>query len=67
MNWEIQAALDIEYRLAKNFSIYADPSYKHYFKPFETQESASSTAKDPYSVGIEVGIKVNFGQIKIKQ
>lgn len=64
MNWEVQAALDIEYRLTKKFSLYADPSYKHYFKPFETQESEYSTAKDPYSVGIEVGIRVNFGQKK---
>jgi Outer membrane protein beta-barrel domain len=64
MNWELQAALDIEYRLTKNFSIYADPSYNHYFKPFETQESATSKAKDPYSIGIELGIRVNFGQNK---
>jgi hypothetical protein len=66
MNWEIQASLDIEYRLSKNFSIYADPSYKHYFKPFEMQESSSTKAKDPYSVGIELGIRVDFGQKKIK-
>jgi hypothetical protein len=66
MNWEIQAALDIEYRLSKNFSIYADPSYKHYFKPFEMEESESVKAKDPYSIGIELGIRVNFGQKKIK-
>ena len=66
MNWEIQAALDIEYSLSKNFSIYADPSYKHYFKPFEVQESALTEAKDPYSVGIELGIRVDFGQKKNK-
>jgi hypothetical protein len=65
MNWEIQAALDIEYRLIKNFSLYAEPTYKHYFKPFETQESATITAKDPYSIGIEVGARFNFGK-KIK-
>ena len=64
MNWELQAALDIEYRLTKEFSIYADPSYNHYFKPFETQESATSKAKDPYSIGIELGIRVNFGKNK---
>ncbi|MGA3015403.1 MAG: outer membrane beta-barrel protein, partial [Bacteroidales bacterium] len=64
MNWELQAALDIEYRLTKEFSIYADPSYNHYFKPFETQESATSKAKDPYSIGIELGIRINFGKNK---
>jgi hypothetical protein len=67
MNWELEAALDIEYRLTKKFSIYADPTYNHYFKPFENQESAVSKAKDPYSIGIEVGIRINFGQIKNKQ
>jgi hypothetical protein len=67
MNWEIQAIIDIEYKLPKNFSIYADPSYKHYFKPFEMQESTLSAAKDPYSVGIEIGIRLDFGQKKIEQ
>ena len=60
MNWEVEAALDIEYRLAKKFSIYANPSYKHYFKPFETQESVSASVKDPYSIGIEIGARYNF-------
>ena len=66
MNWEIEAALDLEYRLVKNFSIYAEPSYKHYFKPFGTLESATGTVKDPYSVGIEIGARYNFGQKKNK-
>ena len=66
MNWEIQAALDLEYRLVKNFSIYAQPYYKHYFKPFETGESTPNSARDPYSVGIEVGARFNFGQKRIK-
>lgn len=66
MNWEIQAALDLEYRLVKNFSIYAQPYYKHYFKPFATKESTSTSAKDPYSFGIEVGARFNFGQKRIK-
>jgi hypothetical protein len=66
MTWEIQAALDLEYRLTKNFSIYAEPSYKHYFKPFETQESTSTPAKDPYSIGIEIGARFNLGIKKNK-
>ncbi len=66
MNWEIQAALDIEYRLVKNFSMYAQPYYKHYFKPFATGESTSASAKDPYSIGIEIGARYNFGQKRIK-
>lgn len=66
MNWEIQVALDLEYRLVKNFSMYAQPYYKHYFKPFATGESTSSSTKDPYSIGIEVGIRFNFGQKRIK-
>jgi len=52
--------------LVKNFSIYAEPSYKHYFKPFETQESTSSSTKDPYSFGIEIGARFNFGLKKNK-
>jgi hypothetical protein len=66
MNWEIQAALDLEYSLVKNFSLYAQPYYKHYFKPFATKESTSTSVKDPYSIGIEVGARFNFGQKRIK-
>ena len=66
VNWEIQAALDLEYRLSKNFSIYGQPYYKHYFKPFETGESTSNSTRDPYSVGLEVGARLNFGQKRIK-
>jgi hypothetical protein len=66
MNWEIQAALDVEYRLVKNFSVYAQPYYKHYFKPFTTGESTTTPVKDPYSIGIEIGARYNFGQKRIK-
>jgi Outer membrane protein beta-barrel domain len=66
VNWEIQAALDLEYRLVKNFSMYAQPYYKHYFKPFSTGESTTTSAKDPYSIGIEIGARYNFGQKRIK-
>jgi hypothetical protein len=64
MNWEIQLGLDIEYRLSKNFSVYAEPYYKHYFKPFLEQEG--TTARDPYSIGIGIGTRFNFGQKKNK-
>ncbi|MCX6244767.1 MAG: outer membrane beta-barrel protein [Bacteroidetes bacterium] len=59
VNWELQAALDLDYRITKQFSIYAQPYYKHYFQPFVEQESES--VKDPFSFGIEVGAKVHFG------
>jgi hypothetical protein len=62
MNWEIQAVLDLEYRIEKHFSLYAQPYYKHYFKSFMEKESTSVT--DPYSIGIEVGARIHFGQKK---
>ncbi|MCX6247034.1 MAG: outer membrane beta-barrel protein [Bacteroidetes bacterium] len=63
INWEIMAALDLEYRLARNISIYAQPYYKHYFKPFTTDESTTTTpVKDPFAVGIEIGARYNFGR-----
>jgi len=63
-NWEFQVGLDLEYRLSKNFSVYAQPYYKHYFKPFIQQEGAS--AKDPYSIGLGIGTRFNFGLKKTK-
>jgi hypothetical protein len=64
MNWDIQASLDLEYGISKAISVYAQPYYKYYFRPFVDDESAP--VKDPYSIGIEVGARIHFGQKKIK-
>jgi hypothetical protein len=59
VNWELQAALNLDYRITKQFSVYAQPYYKHYFQPFVEDESEA--VRDPYSIGIEFGAKVHFG------
>jgi hypothetical protein len=58
-NWQIWLGLRMDYKINKNFSFFAEPSYKYYLKPVAEQETAS--AKNPYSIGLGIGIEYNFG------
>jgi hypothetical protein len=58
-NWQIWLGLRMDYKINKNLSFFAEPSYKYYFKSVVEQETAS--AKNPYSIGLGIGIEYNFG------
>ncbi len=62
MNWKITLGLHLEYRITKKLGCYLEPSYKYYFTSFTKKEQTSS--KDPYSIGVGIGIRYHFGQIK---
>ena len=61
-NWKIAIGLHLEYRVTKKLGCYLEPSYKYYFNSFIKKEQTSS--QEPYSVGIGLGIRFHFGQIK---
>jgi len=61
-NWQIMLGLRMDYKVNKNFSFFAEPNYKYYFKPVSKQES--SAAKNPYSIGLGIGIEYHFGRKK---
>ncbi|MDP1622918.1 MAG: outer membrane beta-barrel protein [Bacteroidales bacterium] len=59
-NWQIWANLYFEMRMNKNISLYLEPSFKYYLRPMVTRENISFKA--PWTIGLGVGIQVNFGQ-----
>lgn len=61
-NWKIALSLHLEYRVTKNLGCYLEPSYKYYINSFTEKEQTST--KEPYSIGIGLGIRYHFGQIK---
>ena len=58
-NWQIWGAIHIDYRIAENFDCYLEPTYKYYFSPMVGNEAVS--VKAPWSLGLGIGIKYNFG------
>jgi hypothetical protein len=61
-NWQIWANLYFEMRLNKQVSIYLEPSFKYYFKPMVIQENVNYKA--PWTIGLGIGIQLNFGPKK---
>jgi hypothetical protein len=61
-NWQIWANLYFEMRMNKQVSIFLEPSFKYYLKPMVTQENV--TFKAPWTIGLGVGLQVNFGPKK---
>jgi len=61
-NWQLWLNLCLEYRLTRQFSLFAEPYYKYYFQPMLQQENIS--AKNPSSFGLGIGLQFNFGKKK---
>jgi hypothetical protein len=59
-NWQLWLGLRLDYKINKEFSLFAEPNYKYYFKPVTEQNE--SIAKNPYSIGLGIGIQYNFGR-----
>lgn len=59
-NWQVWAGLNLEYRLSKSVSFFCAPVYKYYLSPIFEKEGVSYSK--PWSVGLGVGLQVNFGQ-----
>ncbi len=59
-SWKVLSALHFDYRLTKGFSIYAEPSFSYFLKT--TYENNELPAEKPWSVGVGLGIKYNFGK-----
>ena len=59
-NWQIWANLYFEMRINKIASIYLEPTFKYYLKPLVSQENVKYKA--PWTIGMGVGLQLNFGQ-----
>lgn len=58
-NWQIWGGIHMEYRIDENFDFYLEPTYKYYFNPVVGNEVVS--VKAPWTVGLGLGFKYNFG------
>jgi hypothetical protein len=59
-SWQLWLGLRLDYKINKEFSLFAEPNYKYYFKPVVEQNE--DIAKNPYSIGLGIGIQYNFGR-----
>jgi hypothetical protein len=59
-NWQIWTGLRLDYKISKEFSFFAEPYYKYYFKPMVEGKEVPSA--NPWSVGLGVGLQYNFGR-----
>jgi len=64
-SWQLWLGLRMDYKISKEFSLFAEPYYKYYFKP--VVEQAEAPAKSPYSIGLGIGVQYNFGRKTQKQ
>jgi hypothetical protein len=58
-NWQIWAGFHMDYRIDENFDFYLEPTYKYYFNPVVGSEVVS--VKAPWTIGLGIGVKYNFG------
>ena len=58
-DWQVWGAIHVNYRIAENFDIYLEPTYKYYFGPVAGNENPA--VKAPWSIGLGLGVKYNFG------
>jgi hypothetical protein len=61
-NWKIDLGLHLEYRINRDLGCYLEPSYKYYFKTYNTDEESS--VREPFSIGLGLGIRYHFGNLK---
>ena len=59
-NWQLWVGLRLDYKINKEFSLFAEPYYKYYFKP--VAEYNEGSAQNPYSIGLGIGIEYNLGR-----
>ncbi|MEI7662534.1 MAG: outer membrane beta-barrel protein [Bacteroidota bacterium] len=64
-NWQLWGDLFLEFRINKKFSIYVEPSCKYFLTPMIEQENIRYKA--PWSVGLGVGLQLNFAPNKKNQ
>jgi hypothetical protein len=60
INWQLYLGLRFDYQLARSLSLIVEPYYRYYFSPLTEQKE--NYAKNPYSLGLGIGIQYNFGR-----
>lgn len=58
MQWSINSAVGLEYRLSDNFGIYAEPGVAYYFK--NNSEIETIYKERPINFNLSLGLRINF-------
>ncbi|MCX6251568.1 MAG: hypothetical protein NTX61_12540 [Bacteroidetes bacterium] len=64
-NWQLLLSLLLEYKLSKTVGIFAEPTYRYFFDAI--RENKNTQVQEPYSLGLGVGLMLNFGHNKYKK
>ncbi|MEZ5195062.1 MAG: outer membrane beta-barrel protein [Bacteroidales bacterium] len=57
-NWQIVLSGGLSYRISNNISLAAEPMFRYYIK--SAYENNLNTTKRPYSIGLRLGLLINF-------
>ena len=58
LQWSINSAVGLEYRLSDNFGIYAEPGVAYYFK--NNSEIETIYKEQPINFNLSLGLRINF-------
>ena len=58
LQWSINSAAGIEYRISDNFGIYAEPGVAYYFK--NNSEIETIYKERPFNFNLRLGLRINF-------
>jgi len=60
--WQVWAGINLEYRMTRRMSFYAEPSFKYNLRSPAGKENEQYKA--PWAVGLGLGIQYNIGKIR---
>jgi hypothetical protein len=58
LQWSINSAVGLEYRISDNFGIYAEPGVAYYFK--NSSEIETIYKERPFNFNLKLGLRINF-------
>jgi hypothetical protein len=58
LQWSINSAVGLEYRISDNFGIYAEPGVAYYFK--NNSEIETIYKERPFNFNLKLGLRINF-------
>ena len=60
LQWSINSAVGLEYRISDNFGIYAEPGVAYYFK--NNSEIETIYKERPFNFNLRLGLRINFNE-----
>jgi hypothetical protein len=58
LQWSINSAIGLEYRISDSFGIYAEPGVAYYFK--NNSKTETIYKERPFNFNLRLGLRINF-------